>query len=368
MAKWGVRTGILALILAFGISYTASADPTSDEIQKQNAQLQNFKEQLSSTQDKRQELESQMEQMDEQIINMMAQIDENNKQIKDSENSLKEEQLNLDKANKDLKDYQELYNQRIRNMYINGLSGYLEVIFSAKSFSNLQDRYEALKRVMMFDKNILADLDNKKSAVEKKQNDLIDEDNKLRLLKAENENKLSKLNYDKKQQELMLAQIKQQETIFASIIDTTQNQINNLVKQIQNGQTPASEIAVSRGNMTFKAGDLLAFATKYLGTPYLWGGEDPSKGFDCSGFTQYVFAHFGIQIHRTTYDQINDGASISKEDLEPGDLVFFGTTEDPHHVGIYLGNNYFIHAPRTGDVIKISPLTRNDFIKGVRIL
>ena len=96
-------------------------------------------------------------------------------------------------------------------------------------------------------------------------------------------------------------------------------------------------------------------AKKYLGVPYVWGGTTPS-GFDCSGLVQYVLKSVGTSIARVTYDQVKEGVPVTKSELSPGDLVFFASNGDIHHVGIYIGNDEFIHAPRTGDVVKISSL------------
>jgi cell wall-associated NlpC family hydrolase len=94
------------------------------------------------------------------------------------------------------------------------------------------------------------------------------------------------------------------------------------------------------------------YSLQFLGTPYVWSGSTPA-GFDCSGFTSYVYAHFGINLAHSTYSQWDEGRHVSRDDLEPGDLVFFYGVG---HVGIYLGDGKFIHAPHTGTVVSIDSL------------
>lgn len=107
---------------------------------------------------------------------------------------------------------------------------------------------------------------------------------------------------------------------------------------------------------TAEAEKIIKYAKQFLGTPYVWAGTTP-EGFDCSGFVQYVFAKNGYSITRTTYTQWdNDGVPVDREDLRPGDLVYFGYGDDPSHVGLYVGNGKMIHSPRTGDVIKYSTI------------
>lgn len=100
-------------------------------------------------------------------------------------------------------------------------------------------------------------------------------------------------------------------------------------------------------------------AMKYLGVPYVWGGESAS-GFDCSGLVQKVYSESGLTVPRVAQDQYNAANKISKENLKPGDLIFKGGSENNiTHVMIYAGNGNVIHAPRTGDVVKVQPL--NEF-------
>jgi hypothetical protein len=102
---------------------------------------------------------------------------------------------------------------------------------------------------------------------------------------------------------------------------------------------------------------VVAAARAQLGTRYVWGGESPTTGFDCSGLVQWAYARVGIDVPRVTEDQITVGAHVARDKLVAGDLVFFrDATGDVHHVGISLGGDRFLHAPHTGDVVKISSL------------
>lgn len=113
-------------------------------------------------------------------------------------------------------------------------------------------------------------------------------------------------------------------------------------------------------------------AQKALGTPYVWGGNSLIGGVDCSGLVQQVFKQFGIELPRVTYEQIGVGAAVARNKMNVGDLVFFDTDrtkKGPDHVGIYMGNGKFIHAPRPGAAVKISSMTDsyyNDRLMAVR--
>jgi cell wall-associated NlpC family hydrolase len=94
-------------------------------------------------------------------------------------------------------------------------------------------------------------------------------------------------------------------------------------------------------------------ALRYLGIPYLWGGSSPASGFDCSGLVMYVYAQLGISLPHYAAAQYQLGTPVDRSQLQPGDLVFFDALD---HVGIYIGNGQFVHAPQTGDVVKITAL------------
>lgn len=128
----------------------------------------------------------------------------------------------------------------------------------------------------------------------------------------------------------------------------------SLTVPAERANTPASfgSVAVS------SAGErVIQIAEQYLGIPYVYGGNTPA-GFDCSGFTSYVFKQLGYSLYRSSYQQINNGVPVSKSELMPGDLLLFKKqgASRIHHVGIYAGNGMMIHSPQTGDVIKYTSI------------
>lgn len=113
--------------------------------------------------------------------------------------------------------------------------------------------------------------------------------------------------------------------------------------------------AVTAANPNGATGnDVVADAKKYLGVPYVWGGTDPSTGFDCSGLVQHVFKDLGVSVPRLVRDQMNAGQTIpSLAQAKPGDLLVMNGVE---HIGIYLGNNQYLHAPVPGQKVSIADI------------
>lgn len=131
---------------------------------------------------------------------------------------------------------------------------------------------------------------------------------------------------------LKTSQLKGEKIIVSPIVvgDKTKSSSNNGSSQLSRGSNDATN-------------DIISYAYNFIGIPYVFGSNGP-KAFDCSGFTKYIFAHFGVSLPRTSQSQYGSGTVISRNNLQPGDLVFFNTYTYLGHVGIYIGGGDFIHA------------------------
>lgn len=310
------------------------------------------------------DMEMKIENLDNQIQAVMGKIDNNKKEIAKSQNGIKNAENDLKIAQIDIEKGKKLLGERMRAMYISGSNGYLSVLLDSNGLEDFISRIDRVKTVISYDNKVISAYKAKAEDINNKKDKLTSENSRLLALKSDNEKKLSQLNSDKDKQKTLIAQAKEQQRLYAVAESAA---VSNAAKQVSDIRKAAPSINKSRGGSPISSNNVIAFASNYMGTPYVWGGTSPNPGFDCSGFTQYVYAHFGVSLGRTTYEQINDGAAVSRDQLQPGDLVLFGTAGNPHHVGIYVGDGAYIHAPHTGDSIKISSLDRGDFVTGRRV-
>lgn len=355
-----LRSLAIAIIIVSTANIRVKADPLLENGQNNRIQIHNEDIQGQSLEEKKQQLEKEIELLDSQIEELIQKINDDDKNIEQTKKEIKESEDQLEQLEKDLDEEQVLFSKRVRTMYMTGKDSYLEALLSAKGISDFASKVEAIKSIMDNDKKMLASMNNKKLEINKKQVALNEKSEKLINLKIDNQEKLKNLNESKNAQKLLLEQIKSEQQSLVSKVDIQIN-VDEFLKQLDSNQNEMEDLSLERK-------DLLKFAVKYMGISYHWGGTSPETGFDCSGFTQFVFANCGIRIGRTTYDQLNNGVQVSRSELKPGDLVLFGSAGSPHHVGIYVGNNCYIHSPRTGDVIRISPLDRTDFLIGVKVM
>ncbi|HEX6761605.1 MAG TPA: C40 family peptidase [Gaiellaceae bacterium] len=132
-------------------------------------------------------------------------------------------------------------------------------------------------------------------------------------------------------------------------VDLQRSNVHHLLRRVH----PRSRAVRTRERVARERASIVRYARRFLGVPYTWGGTSPASGFDCSGFTRFVFAHFGVSLPHYTFAQFDRGRAVSRRSLRPGDLVFF---DGAGHVGLYIGSGRFIHAPHTGSRVSVARL------------
>lgn len=366
----------LALAAALASSYvgsTAYADPYSDKT-KQQQELSESKNSYKSAQEKVDEIEAAIQSINSQMTDIYADIENTNNKISDTEGKIKISEEGVQAAEESIKKEEDLFNKRMRAMYINGMDSYAEVLLDSKGLADFITRLENVAKIISYDKEVVASLTEKKVALEQQKNVLEQEKAQLVALQTENQKKADELNAKKAEHDKAMEVAEANRDLFEAAMKESEAQLAETLRQIESMQAPAVE-RPSRGGSyndsavvppSGSADGIVPYAKRFLGTPYQWGGNGPST-FDCSGFTSYVFRANGISLPRTANDQMSTGAYVPKDQLQPGDLVFFGSGGHAYHVGIYVGNNSYIHAPQDNEVVKISPLgTRRDYLQGRR--
>ncbi len=345
--------------------------------QREDAKRQRkaYVDSYNATKNEVEDIEIAIQQLDSKIEGLLMEIEQNKNDLAITEANIVQTEKAVAEAEEALKQQQELLDARMRAMYKNGTNGYVGIILKAKGFTDLVNRVEAINKMASFDKKVIAEMEQKRQDLDDKKRQLEEEKTRIETLKAENEAKKAALDESKAEQKLLLAQYEKQMDEFDQKVDYYFHLINDLDNKIKQKESEIS-IAIynstknstnpSRGEVNYSTDEVVQYSLTFRGIKYKWGGNTPQEGFDCSGYVRYVFAHFGVYLPRTTYTQINVGTPISRDNLQPGDLVFFGYGT-PHHVGIYIGDDCYIHAPQTGDVVKISPLNRKDYMGARRV-
>ena len=400
-----MRKRVLSLLIATGLAMSASmpivAAPLSEQLNSQKKQLQVQQGSYTKLQKDFEKLEISIEKLDFDIETIYSGIDKAKQQINDTENKIEQNTKNIAIAQENIKGEEDLFNERMRVMFMNGADTYLEILLDSQGLEDFVSRVENVKKIVEYDNKIISELNVKKQGIQDQKEALNVSKTKILALQAENQNKLDKLSAKKIEQSKLIVDARTQQELHKNEITETQILLGSTMSKIKNASNQTSnydvavatqdtrEITPSRGgagnvvnNETIEepakeepskpekpssvsSNEVIDYAEGFLGTPYEWAATGPNT-FDCSGFVQYVYAHFGVSTGRSTYDQITHGAYVSRGDLQAGDLVFFGSGS-PHHVGIYVGNNSYIHAPSTGDVVKISKLTRSDYMSARRV-
>lgn len=281
-------------------------------------------------------------------------------ELEKTEQNINYAQIKIEQAQAEFDERKSIFDQRLKNIYKNGTVNMLEVVLNTKSFSDFLLRMYFLAIISQQDSDLLLDLRATKKEIEQNklnleairtqqitiQQELLARKSLIEAKLAGRTQFLQNIGSDLTDALRQKLNANPQET--AALLEEAQKQIANINKD--------------------SSSNIISTTLQYLGVPYVWGGETPD-GFDCSGLVKYVFAQYNVKLPHYSVTQATLGipVGIDGTPLSPGDLVFFGNPI--HHVGIYIGGDLYVHAPKTGDVVKISRLSkRSDFVGARRYL
>ena len=270
-------------------------------------------------------------------------------------------------AKRSLKSAQRQLSSRLVDLYTSeDQDSTLVVLLGASNLDDLLNRMDAADRIAQQDAVVLREVTRLRAEVQRRQQNLRHANERQKQVVAERAAARASVQSQLAQRRTLLSSIHGE---IAQLQQRERERQAALKRQLQERlaaqQQAASQQAIAPVISTTPTpapttapppshtGGVVAIAMRYLGVPYVWGGASPS-GFDCSGLVMYVYAQVGISLPHYTVSQYAMGAAVSRSQLEPGDIVFF---DGLGHEGIYIGNNQFIHAPHTGDVVKISSLS-----------
>jgi len=336
--------GVVALCAAA----SASADPGS----------------VAAKQAQAQQVLGQIDQIDQSLGAAVEQYNLANVRLQKIEGDLRENRKQLTLARANLKVAQKSLAARLVTAYTSTQdNSTLSLLLGSTSFEDLLNRVETVNSTSSQDANIVQQVATSKAAIQRNRNALRNAHSEQQHVVAQKAAQRQHIESQLAARRYLLSSIKGEIQRIKAAEAAQQRQLAAAAQsRLATAQTtpPVSGIGVGASTPEGSTiappnvhGGVVGVAMRYLGVPYVWGGSTP-RGFDCSGLVMYAFAAIGISLPHSSYAQFNMGTPVSIGQLQAGDLVFFSGAS---HVGIYIGGGQFIHAPHTGDVVKISSLS-----------
>lgn len=317
-----------------------------------DAQTEAFRAELAARQARMDEFRNQLDQLDAQLEIATEAYNQASSALTDTQDKLNATRSDLGSAQDALDEQSKLLETRIDAMYRDGNASTAEILLDAQSIPDFFRRLQFITTISSADADLAKQLSNQRDSIAGTELDLRKADLEARSLEFTLRARKMEIELRIAERQAMLANA--QKDLSAMLDTEAKKRMADEMGVWQSILRGAKDLGV-----TVEKDSPVETALSYHGIPYVWGGASPS-GFDCSGLTMYVYAQHGVDLPHHAASQFLMGVPVDPSALQPGDLVFFGSPV--HHVGMYIGGGYFVHAPRTGDVVKVSKLAdRSDF-------
>ncbi len=342
----------MALALLLACAATGSAQPADFSLEGEaREQVESLSKQAADVQAQIDELDRRLEITVEEHNATRVRLDELTMELADS-------RIRLEKARAQYQAQEELMSQRLVAIYKADEVNVFTIILNSDSFDDFLNQTYYITKVSREDAKMKARLEDYADEIESITNEIdAKRAEQMRLEERAGE-----------QEAAIKAQIAERQAVY----DSLDAQMRQIIDRERERQRLEREKAAAEAREMLKElevsdrvqAEVIITAIQYLGVPYVWGGESP-QGFDCSGLTKYVFAQHGVELPHNAAMQFQLGVPVPREELQPGDLVFWGPG-NPHHVAIYIGNDQIIEAPSFGQVVTIAPMDYGPDYAGAR--
>ena len=338
-----------ALVFALAVTAAGSAEPA----------------QIGSKRAEAQQVLAQIQAMDAQMEKAVEAYNAANVRLDQIKHDLEVNQARLETAKKNLVKARAQVSARLVALYTSNEPDTLSIIFGASSLGDLIERIDSANRIADEDARIAAEVKQYRNEVQTRQQALVKAQADQVKVVAERAAQRASVQSQLAERQALYSSIKDQIAQLEAAERARQARLAAQARAAAKQHSapapaPAPAPSSSSGGSSGSSApppathsSVVSIALQYLGVPYVWGGASPS-GFDCSGLTMYAYAKVGVYLPHNAAMQYGMGTPVSRSQLAPGDLVFFSGLS---HVGMYIGGGRFVHAPHTGDVVKISSLS-----------
>lgn len=376
----------------------ATIDQLKKELAETQKQLNAINGQASGLEGKKDAIDEEIDELDGTLVELMSSISLLEDEIETKKEEIDQAQADLDAAIAKEREQYEAMKKRIKFMYEKGEVTYAQLLFEAKSISDMMNKADYIEKLYEYDRKLLTEYQETcrqvaelKEALEEEKADLEAEEYELKEEQEALEEALEEKKAEAENYEVQIAQIRQSAAAYKALVKQQTAQIKQLeaeeaarkareeaerkakeaasststTKPSSSSGTASAEIVsmINSASGSAKGKEIASFACRFIGNPYVPGGTSLTNGADCSGFTQAVYREFGISIPRNSTSQRSYGTGVSYADAQPGDIVCYAG-----HVGLYIGNGYIVHASTQKTGIKITAATYREILSVRRIV